>query len=284
MEAQWIADRATLRALAQAHPDWGPKELAEAVGRCLSWAKKWLKRFSLAPADDQDVLRSRSRAHHTPYRKVPQAVVQRILEIREEPPENLHRTPGPKAILYYLRRDQALAELGTSLPRSSCTVWRILRRFGCILDAPARRRRPLELAEPMTNIELDFTDESLVPSEPVGKKQHGVESFNAIDAGTSTWLFTQARADFNAETARFSVIEVLSRYGCPKQVTSSPRSPLDRGSTDAHVPLRLCAHALVPGHHAAHLPATPARQKAVCGATAPHLAGRVLAAAASSDT
>ena len=94
MEAQWIADRATLRALAQAHPDWGPKELAEAVGRCLSWAKKWLKRFSLAPADDQDVLRSRSRAHHTPYRRVPQAIVQRILEIREQPPENLHRTPG----------------------------------------------------------------------------------------------------------------------------------------------------------------------------------------------
>ena len=170
-------------------------------------------------ADDQDVLRSRSRAHHAPYRRVPQAVVQRILEIRETPPENLRRTPGPRAILYYLRRDQALAELSTSLPRSSCTVWRILRRCGCILDAPARRRRPLELAEPMTNIELDFTDVSSVPSEPLGKKQHGVESFNAIDAGTSTWLFTQVRTDFNAETALLAVIELLSQYGCPKQLT-----------------------------------------------------------------
>jgi transposase InsO family protein len=94
-----------------------------------------------------------------------------------------------------------------------------LRRFGCILDAPSRRRRPLELAEPMTNIELDFTDVSSVPSEPLGKKQHGVESLNAIDAGTSTWLFTQVRADFNAETARFSVIELFSQYGCPKQLT-----------------------------------------------------------------
>jgi hypothetical protein len=226
-------------------PTGGAIQLAEAVDRCLSWAKKWLKRLSLAPADDQVVLHSRSRAHHTPYRKVPQAVVQRILEIREEPPENLHRTPGPKAILYYLRREQTRAGLGTSLPRSSCTVWRILRRFGCILDAPARRRRPLELAKPMTNSELDFTDESLVPSEPLGKKQHGVESFNAIDAGTSTWLFTQVRTDFNAQTARFSVIEVLWQYGCPMQVTSSPRSPLDRGPTDAHVSLRRMSRMLL---------------------------------------
>jgi len=94
-----------------------------------------------------------------------------------------------------------------------------LRRFGCILDAPTRRRRPLELAEPMTNIELDFTDVSSVPSEPLGKKQHGVESFNAIDAGTSTWLFTQVRTDFTAQTALLAVIEVFSQYGCPKQVT-----------------------------------------------------------------
>lgn len=97
----------------------------------------------------------------------------------------------------------------------------------------------------MTNIELDFTDVSSVPSEPLGKKQHGVESFNAIDAGTSTWLFTQVRTDFTAETARFSVIEVLWQYGCPMQVTSSPRSPLDRGPTDAHVSLRRMSRMLL---------------------------------------
>lgn len=42
MEVDWIADRATLRNLAREHPEWTQQDLAEAVGRSLSWVKKWL--------------------------------------------------------------------------------------------------------------------------------------------------------------------------------------------------------------------------------------------------
>src|SRR5215831_13719177 len=52
MEVEWIADRATLRSLAREHPEWTQQDLADAVGRSLSWIKKWLKRLREAPPDD----------------------------------------------------------------------------------------------------------------------------------------------------------------------------------------------------------------------------------------
>ena len=106
MQAEWIADRATLRSLAREHPEWTQQDLANALGRSLSWVKKWLKGVRDAPPDDLQVLLSHSRAHHTPYPQVHPRIIQRIVEIREHPPENLQRTPGPRAILYYLPRDQ----------------------------------------------------------------------------------------------------------------------------------------------------------------------------------
>jgi hypothetical protein len=65
MEAEWIADGATIRSLAREHPDWTQQDRASALGRSVSWIKKWLKRFQDAPPDDLHVLLSRSRAHHT---------------------------------------------------------------------------------------------------------------------------------------------------------------------------------------------------------------------------
>jgi hypothetical protein len=99
MEVEWIADRATLHSLARVHPEWTQQDLAHALGRFLSWVKKWLKRLREAPPDDLQVLLSHSRAHHTPYPQVHPRIIQRIVEIREHPPENLQRTPGPRAIL-----------------------------------------------------------------------------------------------------------------------------------------------------------------------------------------
>ena len=246
MEAQWIADRATLRALAQTHPDWGPKELAESVGRSLSWAKKGGVSALTGPGS---MIRSSSTPARVPITRPPVRCRKRSSSAFWRFVRNHRRTstgrlvPKPSSPPCALtRREPRWARHcpGRAAPSGgSCAAQ------GCILDAPARRRRPLELAEPMTNSELDFTDESRVPSKPLGKKQHGAESFKAIDAGTSTWLFTQVRADFNAETARFSVIEVFSQYGCPKPLTSSPRPTLDRGPTDAHVSLRPMSRMLV---------------------------------------
>src|SRR5260221_2117026 len=104
-EAHWIAERAALRCLAHHHPDWTQEELASCLGRSRSWVKKWLGRLDQAPPDDLPVLQSRSRARRTRPPAMPAALVDRILAIRDVPPEHLTQVPGPRAILYYLPRD-----------------------------------------------------------------------------------------------------------------------------------------------------------------------------------
>src|SRR5947209_6055951 len=127
MEAQWIADRAALRCLVRQHPNWIYEELAACIGRSVSWIKKWLKRLREAPPDDVAVLSSQSRARHTPPPPPDIRVVQKVAEIREHPPGNLQRVLGPKTILYYLHRDQELQAEGVSPPRSTRTIWKMLR-------------------------------------------------------------------------------------------------------------------------------------------------------------
>src|SRR5438034_976489 len=120
LEADLIAKRGALRWLAARYPHWTHQELAAALGMSRSWVSKWLKR--LRQADPQNVLalHARSRARHTPPAAIASqpVVVQRILEIRTDPPEHLQRVPGPEAILYYLHRDPMLKDAGLRLPRS----------------------------------------------------------------------------------------------------------------------------------------------------------------------
>jgi len=167
------------------------------------------------------VLRSRSRARHTPFPPPHPEVVARIVAIREHPPENLQRVPGPRTILYYLHRDPHLQALGLAPPRSSRTIWKILRREGCILPPAQRKRRPLPKRQPLEEIQVDFKDASTVPADPSGegKRQHVVEVCNFVDAGTSILLWAQAREDFHAETALLALVSMLRHYGCPRLVT-----------------------------------------------------------------
>jgi hypothetical protein len=127
MEALWVGKLAHLRHLLQLHPDWTGQQVADAVGCSKSMVSKWHRRFATAEPGDVAVLFSRSRApHHHPPR-IDQEVKERIQEIRLDPPEGLQRTPGPVAISYYLRRDEALQATGKRLPRSTRTIWRIRR-------------------------------------------------------------------------------------------------------------------------------------------------------------
>jgi len=64
------------------------------LGRSVSWESQWLKRLQEAPPDDLAILHSRARRTPPDLR-----IVQKIAEIRENPPENLQRVPGPRAIL-----------------------------------------------------------------------------------------------------------------------------------------------------------------------------------------
>jgi transposase InsO family protein len=247
LEADLIVKRATLRWLAQRHPHWTHQELATALQMSRSWVSKWL--YRLRQADPQDVmaLHSRSRARHTPPASIASqlVVVQRILQIRTTPPENLQRIPGPEAILYYLHRDPSLKDAGVRLPRSQTTVWKILRQAGCLAQEPHRKPKPLELRQPGEEVQLDLKDASSVPADPQGKRQHVVEIANFVDAGTSIWLHRQVGAEFDAETLLEVVAQFLRQHGLPALLTfdNDPRfvgSPSGRDFPCALLRFLLC--------------------------------------------
>jgi transposase InsO family protein len=242
MEEEWMRDRALLRDLLQKTPHASPGELAQATGRSLSWVKKWRKRVCEGDPTDPRLLCSRSRAHHAPYFRWDPRVESRIVEMRLSPPEHLGRTPGPRALLYYLPRDPALQAAGVRLPRSSRTVWKLLRKNGCILPKPQRKPRPTEPRKPLEEIQMDFKDVSSVSPQqsPQGKRQHVIEVCNFVDAGTSIALFAQAREDFHEQTALEAVIIFLQTYGRPHQMTfdRDPRWVGGSAGRDFPSPLR----------------------------------------------
>jgi hypothetical protein len=130
------------RDLLNKDPQTPAQELARATGRSVSWVKKWRKRLREGDPQDQELLCSRSRAHHAPYFRWDPRVETCIVEMRLSPPEHLGRTPGPRALLYYLPRDPVLQAAGVLLPRSSRTVWKLLRKTGCLLPKPQRNLWP----------------------------------------------------------------------------------------------------------------------------------------------
>ncbi len=216
---RWVADRALLRRLIQDHPEWTQKELAAWIGRSLGWVKKWVKRFREAPAGDAHVLFGKPRGRTTPYPQTDAEVQERVVAIRDAPPENLRRVPGPKAILYYLARDPALQGRASTLPHSTRTIWKILHRHGRIAPALRRRHQPMERPDPMKAWQIDFKDASTVPADPEGKQQHVVEILNVVDMGTSIVVAAQARADFHAQTALEAMAQILQQHGKPLAIT-----------------------------------------------------------------
>jgi hypothetical protein len=176
MEEQYIVDRSKLREVWLEHPEWSKQKLAEQVGRSKSWVKKWLKRIRGSPLEDQQGLRGQSRARKRPPPVWPESVVNRILEIRDDPPEKLGRTPGPLTILYYLSQDQNLRQAGTALPRSTRTIWKILNHYHRILHQVAQQHDPEERPEPGVEWGMDFHDVSCVAADPAmfGDRSQGL--------------------------------------------------------------------------------------------------------------
>src|SRR6266571_7647024 len=166
MEAVYYAARANLRRVLGQHPTWTRKQYAQAVGMSKGWVKKWVKRLREASPEDEAVLHSQSRARKHPPERISEVVVDRLLEMRDQPPEGLGRTPGPKALLYYLPRDAELAARGERLPRSSRTIYRFLRENGRIVPRLPHLSDPIERPRPMEHWQLDFKDASSVPADP----------------------------------------------------------------------------------------------------------------------
>jgi Integrase core domain len=230
MNAEWVVDRRRLRSLLRVRPDWRVQDLADAVGRSRSWVKKWRNRLRQAAPDDDTVLQGRGCARHTPPPRLSQLVIERILAIRDQPPEGLNRIPGPKAILYYLQQEATTSLQGQRLPRSSRTIWRILRQHQRIASRPGQAHHPVERPEPMQSWQLDFKDASTVPAELDGKQQHVVEVLDAVDVGTSILIAAQARADFTMASAIETAAAIVAEKGLPDRVTLE-RDPRFVGET-----------------------------------------------------
>lgn len=242
MEAVYYAARANLRRLLDQSPHWTHQQYAQAVGMSGGWVKKWKKRLAEAAPGDESVLHSRSRAPHQPPERISQQVRERIVQLRDEPPEGLRRTPGPKALLYYLPRDEQVQ--GYRLPRSSRTIYRILREADRMPHRLPHLHEPQGRPAPLSHWELDFKDATSVPPQPEGKRQHAVEVLNVVDEGTSLLLEAQVSADFHAETTLGAVADLFARQGLPQAIrldrdvrfVSSPS-----GSDFPSALLRFCA-------------------------------------------
>ena len=147
-------------------------------------------------------------------------VVDRVLEIRDDPPEGLGRTPGPKAILSSLSRDEALKEGGLRRPQSTRTIHRILRENGRIASRLPTVTDPIERPPPMrasaTRLQRRL---HRTRHDPHGKKQQVVETLTIIDKGTSVLVAHHVRSDFTAETRLSAVAQTFAEHGLPPSIT-----------------------------------------------------------------
>jgi hypothetical protein len=226
MQTRIIADRSLLLSLWLQHADWTNPTLAQATGRSVAWVKKWKARFRNT-SNPADAVWGRS---HPPALgpRVSAAVVEQILALRDAPPEHLQRTPGPKTILYYLPRTPGLER--ERLPRSTRTIWKILRTGDRIARHPRRLHHPQERPEPLVELQQDFKDVVQVDPLASAKQAHAVEVFDAVDVGTSWWLLGEPNAAYTAETVFAPLLHLLEQIGLPQRVRFD-RDPRFLGST-----------------------------------------------------
>ena len=247
MTLSYYADRVNLVHAMRQFPHWSIPQLAHALQRSESWVKKWrtrLRPLLSQPTALHEALQGQSRAPKHPPAKLDPQVEEVILSIRDEPPEGLRRTPGPKAIQYYLQRNETLQALDLARSRSTRTIYEVLVKHQRVVQRKQRVPEPIERSEPMSNWQLDFTDVSSLPREPEGKLQHRGEALNVVDAGTSLLLGALVRPDFVAETALLGVAACFVTHGLPDsvRVDRDPRwvgSP--QGSDFPSALLRFCA-------------------------------------------
>lgn len=126
-------------------------------------------RFRQYGVDDDHILKGLSRRPNKLPWTPDERVVEEILRLRDELPQQLGSTAGAKTILYYLQQDTALW-LVHQLPRSVSTIKKILHEYGRILPKVRRLHTPIERPAPMVRWEVDvnsFIEQSARPGELV---------------------------------------------------------------------------------------------------------------------
>jgi transposase InsO family protein len=206
MESEWELDRIQLFQLRRDHRDWTLPRLAQELNRSLSWVKKWLKRFQEAGQPTLAMFQSRSRAPQHRLQPVVEGVREVILSLRDGLKALYGRVVGPKTILYHLHHDRLLQAQNVYLPRSTRTIWQVLREGGRI---PTRtyEHHPVERPEPMQHWEMDF-----------GQLGNTFEFLSVVDRGTSILVDTQTQPHYNAETALLAVAHLLTKIGLPQKL------------------------------------------------------------------
>ncbi len=230
MNAQWVVDRRRLRTLLDRRPDWTLQDLADAIGRSRAWVKQWVARLRQAAPSDDPVLQGRECARPTPPPRLSQVVIDRSLAIRANPPQNLNRLPGPKAILYYLQQEATTTLQGERLPRATRTIWQILRQHQRIVSPHRQAHHPVSRPEPMQSWQLDCKAASTVPPAADGKQQHLVAVLDGVDGGTSILIAAAARPDFTMATAIETATAIVTEPRLPDMVTLE-RDPRFGGET-----------------------------------------------------
>ncbi len=244
-ETTLFARRCHLRFLQQRHPGWSKRRLARRLGMSEAWVRKWLARIKNAPPDDQDVLFSRSRRPKRVQCKISPELEVLVLQIRDDPPDGLKRTPGCDCIHYYLAKAEAVktGQLPLICPKS---INRILHKHQRIAIPAKVEHDPLVQAEPMTAWQIDFKDVTTVKAAESDKKMHLVETLNIVDSGTSILVDNPVRNDFNAETALLSLVDAFRHYGVPNSVRfdRDPRFVTSASGRDFPSPLIRFLHCL----------------------------------------
>ena len=206
MESDWAIDRMRLFQLRRDHPDRTLNQLAQAVGYSLTWVKKWLRRFREVNAIGLAMFQAQSRAPKQRPKRVIPLVRDAILGLRDALTERYGRVVGAKTILYHLHRDSALQRQRVYLPRSSRTIWGVLKAGGRI---PSRiyEHHPVERPEPLRHWEMDF-----------GQLSGEIEFLSVVDRGTSILVSTATNTHYNAERALLAVAHLLLTVGLPKKL------------------------------------------------------------------
>ena len=218
MEAVWLTNRQRLRDCLRENKHHTYRELAQATGGSLSWVKKWVPRLRPDLTNDALLHRQASPRHYAQPSRSPE-VIAKILDIRDHPPSNLQRVPGPQAILYFLRQAQPLTTTPVRLPKSTRTVWQVLTQYQRIRRPLKTDHEPLPPAAPLQHWQFDFKDATTAQAPESDKRLHQVEILNVVDSGTSLVLDNQVRPDFTAETALLALASTFLQHGLPQSLT-----------------------------------------------------------------
>ena len=108
---------------------------------------------------------------------------------------------------------------GSSLPRSTRTIWKVLKSHQRIGQLREVEHEVLERPAPNEVWGIDFKDVSSAPPQPEGKQAHVIEILNVVDHGSSALVDTQVHDEYTAESALLAVVDILRTHGCPKLIT-----------------------------------------------------------------